>query len=454
MTRLALRFGPIAPPGCDVLRSGVRWLRPDGHFCRAGEIVAYCSIAVSAPGGLAFADERLDLHVALAPRRAGRLGHAPAPWEGGYLDRAPVAPWAADGSWGHLDTDDAPGGADACEPRLMFLAARRFVDFAEHRAGLLTGWHDRARAWWGDGAPLTLLGAGTCEQRAVLGGEDGAFAELFELCDGPVHVVLAQDEPQVPCARTLLEQLDRTPADMRAIRDDLARSFPPAGDAPVAADWLFIGALLNALERSPLDERYELLTPGALLTTPPPRAVALSVTAEMPHALRHRRLGYTLNCHPFRLQAAGDAVQRWLRENFERIARTPRIVQDDYRALLDRLAGRATLFVLNAVSTHNFEQVSNYAMLDEATMAALGSVRAKALNMMLYDLAAARDLAIVDADAIAAGLGIATHLRDGVHSSRTLNEAMRAELLRMLRERGLAGFAADAPPAFSRQDFS
>lgn len=466
MTPIALRFGPLGPPGCPVRRSGMRWLVPDGHVCRAGEVAAYCSIAVTTAAG-AFADERLDLHVALAPRRAGRVRHAPAPWEGGYLDRAPVAPWAADGVWGHLDPhegrphgDRAPGdrspgdrphgdgphgdgsGGGAAEPRLMFLAGRRFVDFAEQRAGLLTGWHDRARAWWGDGAPVTLLGSGTCEQRAMLGGADGAFAELFEACGGPAHVVLAQDEPQVPCARTLLEQLDRSPADIRAIRDDLARTFPPEGDPPGAADWLFMGALLNALERSPLDERYDILTTRALLAAPPPQAVALSITAEMPQALRHRRLGYTLNCHPFRLQAAGAAVRRWLRASFAPVARTPSIVAEDYRALLARLAGRATLFVVNAVATHNFEAVPDYAVLDEATLAALGPMRARALNLMLHDLATTHGLAIIDADAIAAGLGVALHLRDGVHASGTLNAAMRAELLRAMAERGLAGFAA------------
>ena len=444
MTEVALRLGALGPPGCTIRRSGVRWLCPDGHVCRAGEVVAFCSIVVSVAEGAAFADERFDLHVAMAPRRAGRVRRAPALWEGGYLNRVPVAVWQADDVWGHLDPQDGPGADDIAMPRLMFLAARRFVDFAEHRGGMLTGWHDRARAWWGDEAPVTLLGAGTCEQRAMLGGEDGAFAELFELCRGPAHIVLAQDEPQVPCARTLLEQLDRTPVDLSTIRDDLAHGLLAAGDAPGAADWLFVGALLNALDRSPLTEPYDILTTRGLLRTAPARAVTLSVTAEMPHALRHRRLGYTLNCHPYRLQAAGPAVRRWLRANFDAVARTPQIVRADYRALLDRLAARATLFVVNAVSTHGYEEISNYALLDEATLAALGSVRAKALNLMLHDLAAKHDLVVIDADAAAAGLGVATHLRDGLHASRTLNAAMRTELLDALGERGFAGFASGA----------
>lgn len=434
---IPLRFGPLGPAGASIGRSGIRWLHPDGHDCRAGEIVAYCSLTVTTDAGPAFADELRDVQVAFAPRCAGRLRHGAEPWAGGYVDRVPIMRWDADAAWGAIEPR-APPPPDAGLPDLMFLAGRRFVDFAEGRPQLLTGWHDRTRAWWGEGPPVTLLAGGTCEQRSMLQGDDGAFLPMFGETAGPLHVVLVQDEPQVPCTRTLLEGIDRTPAEARAIREDLARGMLGGPDPPEPPDWLFAGALLNALERCPIGDHYPVLTRQALLRAPPADVVLLSLTAEMPRMLRHRRLGYTLNCHPFRLTAASRGIRRWLAAEFEIVARTVADVQRDMIALRARLADQTVLMVINAVATSNLGEIGNYALLDAETFAALGPRRAAALNLMLHDIARDHDIAIVDADAQAAALGVAIHLPDGVHASRALDEAVRGELLEMLSRRGFA----------------
>jgi hypothetical protein len=114
----------------------------------------------------------------------------------------------------------------------------------------------------------------------------------------------------------------------------------------------------------------------------------------------------------------------------------------DFRALADRVRERTTtaLLVMNTRSTSGFETFHSYAPFDRPLGNMLGSVRAKELNLMLHDLARERNVSIVDNDAIAAELG-ATHLPDGVHNSATMQAELRREILRILRGRGIAGFA-------------
>lgn len=431
MTRIALRFGELDVPGCEPARSSLRWLRPDGYACRAREIVAFCNILVNRREDQPFAEERFDLQVAFAPRRAGVLRHVAARSRGGYLDRLPFLPWDADAVWAHIDdpVGEAPG--DPQQPHLLFLAGRRFTEIAEDRSGLLTGWHDRTRAWWGEGEGATVIGLGTCEQDGILRGSSGTFAEPFEELAGPAHLILGQDEPLVPCAAVLAEQIGRTAVDRDAIREDMARSFPAGSQPPSAREWLFMGALLNALESAPLAERSELLTRSGLRNAAPPNAACLSLTAEPARAMRHRRLGYTVNIHDFRLTRAGPAVSEWLRDNFESEPRPIEAVAADYRRLA-AAAPKTRLFVVNRLSTQNFEEIQSYAGLDDETMARLGTVRAKELNLMLDDVAREIGIGIVDADVIAAGLGTREHLPDGTHGSGLFYREVRKELFRQL----------------------
>jgi hypothetical protein len=74
----------------------------------------------------------------------------------------------------------------------------------------------------------------------------------------------------------------------------------------------------------------------------------------------------------------------------------------------------------------------------------LTNIRAKELNLMLYQFARERDISIVDVDALAAELGTGRHIPDGVHQSGRLQKAVRAQLLTILRERGVAGFDSRA----------
>ncbi|MFI4976870.1 MAG: hypothetical protein ACHP84_20240 [Caulobacterales bacterium] len=321
------------------------------------------------------------------------------------------------------------------------------TDLAEDRSSLATGWHDRRRAWRveDDGPIGTLLSLGICELDGVIRGERGAFLEMFEAIGGPAQVVFIGDERLAPAARVLADQIRRTDADRAAMAQDLAETFPGGAATPSGADWMFAGAALNALQASPITDRYQILTRNSLRVAGPPDAIILSLNAEPQTLLRHRRLGYTVHFHSFRMMAAGPALVPWLRANFEPVRHTVDNVRADYDGLIDLIhsaAPTAQILVCNVMSTLGYEDIQVYSAFDSPMSGSLSSVRAKDLNLMLHDLARERDVAIVDADAIAADLGARVCMLDAVHQSGAMQAEVRAEILRILRERGVPGFAS------------
>lgn len=427
MSSLALTLGPLALDGGGVRRSELRWRCPPGHVCRAGEIVATCTLGLDGGDAAPFADERAGLKVALASPVAGRITPADATSRGGLLAWLPSAPWEPETVWAHIGGDDS-GPAQAV---LTFHAIRPVAELAGGTT--FDGWRDRARGWseaWCEKGGVTLLGAGICEQEAILRGYGVPFADMLAAAPH-LHVVQAQEEPLVPSAGILLEASARTPEMRLAIRQDIARSFADLSPTPTATEWMFAAALMNALERSPLDDGFDILTRAGVAHSRRPDALCLSLHAELPRTARHKRLGYTINAHGFRLARAGPAVGRWLREAFEPVHQTVDDVATDLRAMATALEDRP-LLIVNMVSTQAFEHLRSYRGLDDATLRNMGTVRAKELNLLLHDLARERGLRIVDADAIVAELGMARHLPDGIHGTEALYAEIRAELLHQL----------------------
>ena len=440
MSEIALRLGPIAIAGHQVVRSAIRWLCADGHVARAGEPIAYCTAGIlDAAGGTPFVGETRDLQIAFAPAVPGRVRRAAVAAAGGFLDRLSNYHWLAEETFGHILPTVPPGAADPAVPRLMMLAGRRMTEVAEDRAGLLTGWHDRARGWWGEGTPATLLGLGTCDLTGALRGAAGAFTEFFEAVPGGGQIVAVQDEPLVPSAPVLLEQMTRTAADTAAIMADAAATFAAVSPAPLPADWLFVGALLAGLARCPITETCPIFDRAGLHIAPPAAAVALSLTSELPPTLRHRRLGYAIACHPFRLAQAGAATRAWLGACFIPAPRSIAIIAQDYRRLMGTIKQTtgAEVLVLNGISTQVHEDILHYAGFDAPLGETLLSVRAKACNVMLDTLAAETGMAIVDVDAIVAARGMWAHLPDGIHQSGATQAAVRTEIAAILRARGI-----------------
>lgn len=457
MTSIPLRLGPLAAQGYVIRRSGLRWLVADGQTCRPGEAVAFCNVGFTRDGAAPntpppFPGEILDLQAVLATPVGGRLRHAPQSSRGGFLDRLDhFMTWTADFVIGAVEpapgqaADDADG-----ELRLTMATGRRAAELAENRVGLLTGWHDRSRAWRTEAAPMgTLLSLGICELAGVIKGERSAFLELLEAASGAAHVAFIGDECVVPTARALAEQIRRTPAERADIARDLAANLAGGDIIPAPADWIFAGALLNALMQSPITDRYDILARDGLRRVGPADAILLSINSEPLTILRHRRLGYSLQCHAFRLASAGHAVQAWLHSHFEQVRRTDDDILADLITLIDLVRARApaTQFLItNAISTSGFEDVQSYAAYDAPLGAALISVRDKNFNLMLHDLARSHDVAIVDVDAIAAEMGIQRSAPDGLHQNGAMQSAVRAEILAILHARGVPGFAPAGRP--------
>jgi hypothetical protein len=438
MNLLPLTLGPIATHGFQLYRSGIRWLCEDGHLCRPDEVVAFCNVVVDRSGGVRlgpapFADER-ELQIAVAPRVGGRLKIADGLSHGGYLDIVGVVPWDPDTLIGHIET--ASADPPAAPLRLLMLAGRRMSELADVHTGLLPGWHSRARGWWADGPGrmLTMLSLGLCDVTGIARGSRSAFTEMFEATREPTQIVHVPDHPIAPSARVLLDQLTRTPEEYQAIVVDLMQGLTDRGTVPRADDLMFAGTLLSSLQRSPIRDTYDVLTPLGLRREGPADVLLLSLSAESNSMLRHKKLGYTVHILRHHQAAVGPAARAWLRSAFEPVRRTADDVRHDYRLLLDAVgeATGARILILNRMSTSGVEDISSYASFEHPMSESLANIATKELNLMLHDLAEERDFDIVDLDAITAELGAAHHLPDGIHPSGSLLAVLRTEIMHIL----------------------
>jgi len=444
----------LAPSGLIARRSGFQWLRGDGDLCRPGEVVGFCYLGLlhNAPGIEApFAEEWIDLQVAVAPRVGGRLRHGAAASQGGFLDQLDQFQyWTPEFALGAIEPEPGlgpplPGAADEVE--LLVATGRRRADVAEARAGFLSGWHDRSRAWrLRDGEPFgALLGVGVCEQAGVLRGESNGFLEFFSLFRGSGQAALVPDNPLVPTSRALSEQLARRQADREAIAADMNDWFARGEPRPTPADWIFMGATLNALWRSVLTEPFDVFSRTELRRAKQSDALILSANGEAERLFRHKTLGYHVAVHAWRLARTGLSARAWLDARFEPVRRSIDDVAADYRRLFETVradpALPQALLVFNSMSTDGEEDLQRYDFVEGPLSRTLRTSRSKEANLMLGDLAREFGLGVIDLDAIAADVGAQRNLPDGVHGSGLLQSELRVELLRMLGAMGVAGFA-------------
>ena len=257
---------------------------------------------------------------------------------------------------------------------------------------------------------------------------------MFEAAPYPAQVVFVSDQPVTPCAPVLLEQFSRTPAQFRAIAADLRRALADGRMAPTADDWFFAGTMLTALDHSPMRDRHTLLTPSGLHRTAPPSAVLLSLNAEFRTILRHRELGYSLHVMRHYQAAAGPAIRAWLNAAFTPVTRTVADIKRDYIRLFDTVAAEfgTRFLIINRMSTSGQEDITNYQAFEAPMAEILETIAAKELNLILHELAAERDVSIIDIDNMAANLGGAVHLPDGTHQSGLMQEVIRSEIFACL----------------------
>jgi hypothetical protein len=440
---LSIKLGDLAAPGFAIRRSGVHWLRPDGHLCRPGEVVGYCNLAVEPAtvrrlGDPAFAEEHV-LQVAFALRLGGRLRRAMGASVGGYLNVLAVRDWNPSDVIGWIEPSHDAGSLDAGDtiPRRLMLAGRRMGWAVDVDTGLLPGWHVRARGWWEDeaGAPRsTLLTMGVCDAVSAVRGDRSGFLEIFEAAAFGTQMITFAEHPIAACAPVALDQLTRTAHERLQIRADIGRVLASAAAPPGPEDCFFLGAILAQLEASPLRDRLDVLTSRGLTRMPAPDAVLMSLSAEPRSLLRHRRLGYRIHILGHNLRQAGPVARTWLKTAFEPVVRDLAGVREDYVRLIDAAseATGARLMIVNLMSSSGAEDITSYAGFDAPLGDTLSSIAAQDSNLMLEDLAETGAVDIVDADAIAAEIGGRENLPDGIHQSGLMQSRIREEVLRLL----------------------
>ena len=159
---------------------------------------------------------------------------------------------------------------------------------------------------------------------------------------------------------------------------------------------MYLGALMGALANSPTEAAYEILSRDGLSHAGPADAVVMSLASEAPVFYRHKRAwkNCTLRVHHFQLGRCGAATQAFLKANFEIVPSTVDQILADYIRLYDHLNAerRVELIVLNIFSSNGFEDIATYAAFDEPLDQQVFTVRNKALNVMLHDLARERDM--------------------------------------------------------------
>jgi hypothetical protein len=431
---LPLRLGALSAAPFALRRSSISWLHQDGRQVRSGEVIGYCNLRIEAAGRVAmgrppFEAER-TLQVAFAPKMDGRLRLAAATGGHESLDVAGGQGWDPEEIVAHLEPQGDPG-PDGGSLRLLMLAGERMGWALDVTTGLVPGWNSLARGWWLEPAAqsINLLTLGVCDATGFIRGDHSGFVEMFSDARAPAHIAHATEHPAAPCARTILEQHERTPAQRQAVVEDIAEALASSGPTP--RDLMFLSALATQLCQTPTRARYDIVTGAGLGRQPPPRAIVMSALSEPRRLLRHRRLGYHLQVYDHDRRAAGPMAKAWLKSAFEPVDLAIDDVQADLVRLSDlvRADTGARLLVVNRMSTSGHETISDYTPFDAPLERSLITVGAKTMNLMLEDLVAADKLIVLDLDALAADIGGGAHLPDGVHQDGRLQAALRTETL-------------------------
>jgi len=448
-----LRLAQVCGPDLRLHRSAIRWQRGFGEHFNAGDLLGHCNVTLVNAARNGQTRHRLEpdlamLQIALVARVSGCLQEAPGTSAGGFADFQEWFPWESDTVVANVAIDsDAHVTPGQPLYDTQFVTGRPITSLAENRTGLGTGWVNRKRAWrTGDGSAAdtgTVLGLGICELPFILRGEQGSFEEMLEAATGPVQLVDIPDIPIIHSARTIIQQIEQTQSDRNAVEAEFKRAIGESAAHSDPEDWIFAATCVAELNRDPTNETYQILSADGLSTAGPANAIILSINSEHSSRLRHRKLGFYLDCHTFRISSLGPAMRNWLKAHFEWVPYSTDMIRRDYTEmmkLLRKADPHRQILVLNAASTLRREDVMSYAAFDAPLENQLKSVQARALNSMLHDMAEETGIAIVDCDAIAARLGSSICVPDAVHQNGEMQTAIRQEILAILAARQVPGF--------------
>lgn len=459
-----LNLPPLSGGHARLTRSGLSWLRSPGERVRAREPIAMCYVALNCGEGekVPLPEERNDLQVVLSSAENCQIRPVEELSYGGFRDMVDSGDWIV----GQVIAEaESLSGSPTVVP--LVLAGRRGFECGEGRGSFLAGWHDRVRGFWegsGEGRFGTVLALGTCEATAIFRGEDMAFQSWFARAPGPAQIVAIADSSCVHSSAVVLQHLRRTPEEAMAIADAVhgwvcermgrigPQSFPgflPAasrgtfqGRWPEAQELAFASNLLaEAVGTSPILERSEAITSRGIQEIEPANVIALTLGSETAPHFRHRRTGWMIAVHGFRFSRhIGPGIIEWLRRDFEPVKRTVADIAQDLAALAQEVRDRtgALLLVQNLIASTTLDRIANYSWLGDAFKDCL-TVFATDANLMLSDLTRYHHIAVLDSDALVAGLGV-RECPDRYHASQVLIEAQRCEVHRVLRAGRIPGF--------------
>ena len=451
MTDTALLLGPLEAQGFDVARSGIKWLRQSGSYCEKGDVLGFCNIGLAATDRSSinpFRQDRRDFQVAFISPVAGRLTIPDQGLDGGMLDQLAFRRWKAGDVLCVFGESDPQQRTDARQQvRLLVMSGRRMSELAEVRSGPLSGWHDRSRAWSAESDPQTIrtvVGIGICDLTDVLRGPSQTYSEFIQKAPAGIHIVRALDEPLAPCARVLVEQMQRTAAQEADIARDLTRSLTIYETPAAPSDLIFVGSVMAGLQRRAITDQYPILTRTGLSQSDKPDAIVLSLQAEPRRVFRHRRLGYTVCIHNHRMQEFHPWLMRWMVDNFEPVNRSVATIKTDLVDLLNLLDPNTSVLILNRVVDALGEDIQNYQGLGEHLETASSSVYDRQMNLMLHDLVSDYGVGLIDVEMIASELGQRRHTMDTMHHSAAIQSVIQDEIAAALASRKTLRGRSDA----------
>ena len=452
-SKIPIVLGPIDIEGYNLTRSGVRWLHEDGQPCSKGEIIAFCNIVITSKGSkgprlILFNEESQDLKIAISTPISGRVRHSEERVLGGWGNIRQTLRWDENDVVGYIEPqDESLAKLEKVQGSLFMVAGRRVTPIAEDHSGLLTGWFDRTRACSleSEGPIGTLLSLGICNLRNVIRGESSAFLEIIKDVTG--HVVNVSDNLLVYNSRVMIELLNRQPTHYHEILRDFSMGGMKGQVLPFGIDWAFAGEFLRCLQVCHFAEDYKVATRKGVKSLATPEAILLSLEAETSPMMRHLKLGYAFSYQGYRRAQFPPAFKAWLQPNFELVKRNLYEIHADYVRLIKSIRERAPstqILVVNMMSSSAEFALHRFGDFESPIGETAPGVRAQDLNLLLCDLAREHDVAIVDADAIAAKFGGKHTMPDGVHTNGIMEAELRREILRIMKVKNIPGFNAPA----------
>lgn len=433
--RIPIVLPSIASLDTGVIRSSLALVRRNGDMCIRGEPIAYCTLSPSRrsnSGENSFSTYADELFAVILAPTDGVVN-----WESGVsrqgwpdmMASVGLIEWRQEMLLGHLTVGADHRGSPLTPLHATMIAhGRRFVDFADNRAGLLSGWYEFTRTWRFTGDLSSLSFLTTCSHRYAVLGEQRSSHEFMLAAPRPLHLTYFADTQVLPAIQSLREELERTSEE----RDQILEAFRPWLRKFVGPESSSSRALLSAIlqkveQGSPLLQPQKVLQADGIKEVSFPGSVVLSAITEEARILKHKTLPLTVSW-PQWLRLSDEATV-FLDDNFVLAeAASAEELSVAYRAVASKLRARgAKVFVMNYFVMEPGAPILRPAWLLDIKKAY--SYRARSINEMLQSLEKEGLITVIDVDSAIGRVG-GQHLLGGAHADFLLDQNVRELLIR------------------------